>query len=134
MTNFELIAGAAFALAAILMLLVTQTKRRVPQATWLIPTVALVSLAALIGFAILQQEQSNFWPLVTGSSVGLIVWIDRLMAVTVAFFLLQNRARAVNMKSEAWVLGAIFTGSLGLLMMLARTLYLERKQPAPGDH
>lgn len=56
------------------------------------------------------------------------IWYDRLLSVTVAFFLLQNRARAVGMKSEVWVLLVIFTGSIGLLSMLAQTLYYERKQ------
>jgi hypothetical protein len=49
--------------------------------------------------------------------------------VTAAFFLLQNRARAVGMKSEVWVIIVIFTGSIGLLLMLAQTIYLERKGP-----
>ena len=31
------------------------------------------------------------------------------------------------MKSEVWVLIVIFTGSIGLFLMLARTVYLERK-------
>jgi len=52
------------------------------------------------------------------------------MSLAVAFFLLQDRARAAGMKSEVWVVLVIFTGSLGLLMMLARTLYRERWQAA----
>jgi hypothetical protein len=59
---------------------------------------------------------------------GIQIWYDRLASVTAAFFLLQNRARAAGMKSEVWVLVVIFTGSLGLLTMLARTLKLERQQ------
>ena len=51
------------------------------------------------------------------------------MSVTIAFFLLQNRARAVGMKSEVWVIVVIFTGSIGLLLMLAQTVFLERKGP-----
>jgi hypothetical protein len=47
--------------------------------------------------------------------------------VTAAFYLLQNRARAAGMKSEVWVIVVIATGSIGLLLMLARTLQLERQ-------
>jgi hypothetical protein len=130
MTYLELAALTAFALAAFLMLLVTQTKHAVSWAVWLIPTAAFGALAALIGLAISQHGLDNFWPAVTGSSVGLMIWVDRLMAVAVAFFLLQNRARAVGMKSEVWVLGVIVSGSLGLVLMLARTLYLERRAPS----
>jgi hypothetical protein len=32
------------------------------------------------------------------------------------------------MKSEVWVLLVIVTGSMGLPLMLARTVYLEQKQ------
>ncbi|WP_395661680.1 hypothetical protein [Aestuariivirga sp.] len=62
-----------------------------------------------------------------GSHWGVQVWFDRLLSVTIAFFLLQNRARAVGMKSEVWVLVVIFTGSIGLMLMLAQTVHLERK-------
>lgn len=31
------------------------------------------------------------------------------------------------MKSEVWVLAVIFTGSIGLMLMLAQTVQLERK-------
>jgi hypothetical protein len=60
---------------------------------------------------------------------GLQVWFDRLIGVTAAFYLLQNRARAAGMKSEVCVLVVIATGSIGLLLMLARTLHLERRTP-----
>ena len=34
------------------------------------------------------------------------------------------------MKSEVWAIAVIFTGSIGLLLALARTLYLERRMDA----
>jgi hypothetical protein len=56
------------------------------------------------------------------------VWLDRLMCAAAAFFLLKNRPWAIGMKSEVWVLAVIFTGGIGQLLMLARTIYLERRQ------
>lgn len=128
MTTFELLALVAFAAAAGLMLLVTQTRKRIGWALWLLPVAAFGALAALFGLAIVEDELSSLWPAITGTSAGLLLWIDRLMAVAVAFSLLQNRARAAGMKSEVWVLAVIFIGSLALLLMLARTLYLERAE------
>ena len=61
---------------------------------------------------------------------GVQIWLDRLASTTAAFFLLQNRARAIGMKSEVWVLVVVFTGSIGLLAMLARTVHLERRKAA----
>jgi len=127
MSNFELLALAGFAVAAVAMLLVTQSKRRVDWPAWIVPAAVVIPFAALTGVAIAEQGLFGFWQMLTGSPWGLQVWFDRLMSVTAAFFLLQNRARAVGMKSEVWVLAVIFTGSIGLFLMLARTIRLERR-------
>jgi hypothetical protein len=127
MSPSELIALAGFAVAAVTMLLVTQTKERVSWPSWLVPAVVVVPFAVWTALAIAKEGFFGFWPMLTGSHWGLQVWFDRLMSVTAAFYLLQNRARAAGMKSEVWVLVVIFTGSIGLFLMLARTLNLERK-------
>ena len=133
MSAFELIALAGFAVAAAAMLLVTQTKeRRVSASAWLVPVVAVVPFAVWTGIAVAGEGIAALLPALAGSDWRLQVWFDRLMSVTAAFFLLQNRARAAGMKSELWVLFVIFTGSIGLLLMLARTLYLERKAAVEG--
>lgn len=128
MSPYELAALAAFAVAAVAMLLVTQTKQQVSWPAWLVPVAVVVPVAAWTGLAIAQAGLFGFWPMLTGSPWGLQVWLDRLMSVTAAFFLLQNRARAAGMKSEVWVLVVISTGSIGLFLMLARTVYLERQR------
>ena len=127
MSHSELIALAGFAVAAVAMLLVTQTKERISAPAWLIPAVVAVPFVALTGLAVVQEGLPGILPVIAGGPWGLQVWFDRLMSVTAAFFLLQNRARAAGMKSEVWVLAVIFTGSIGLVLMLARTLHLERK-------
>ena len=127
MSLSALTALAGLAAAAIAMLLVTQTKHRVAWPAWLVPVVAVVPLAALTGVAVREEGLLGILPMAEGSSWGLQVWLDRLVCVAAAFFLLQGRARAAGMKSEVWVLAVIFTGGIGLLLMLARTIYLERK-------
>jgi hypothetical protein len=127
MSPSELVALAGFAVAAIVMLLVTQTKQRVDWPGWVVPAAVVVALAAWTAVAIAEQGLFGFWPMLTGSDWGLQVWFDRLVAVTAAFYLLQNRARAAGMKSEVWVLVVIATGSIGLLLMLARTVHRERQ-------
>lgn len=119
---------AGFAAAAVIMLLVTQYKERVPGPTWLIPAVGFVLVAALSAMAVVLEGAEGVWWFVHAESVwSLQGWYDRLAAVTVAFYLIQNRARAAGMKSEIWVILVIFMGSLALLPMLARMLYLERQ-------
>ncbi|WP_349369802.1 hypothetical protein [Salinarimonas sp.] len=130
MSEMEVIGLAGFAVAATIMLLVTQTKERVSWPAWLVPAAAVVPLAGLAGIAMAEAGLFGFWPLMTGSPWGLQIWLDRLASVAVAFFLLQNRARAAGMKSEVWVLAVIFTGAVGLVAMLARTVHLEGRKPA----
>lgn len=133
MTIAEWAALGGFAAAAMAMLLITQTKERVAWPAWLVPALVVVPFAALTAYAIVTEGLFGFWPLLTGSPWGLQVWFDLLLCVTAAFFLLQNRARAAGMKSEVWVLAVMTTGAIGLLLMLARTVYLERQQAAGGD-
>lgn len=127
MNTTELIALTGVAVAAIAMLLVTQTKERVSWPAWLVPVALVVPFAGWTAVTITTEGMFGFWPLITGTRWGMQVWYDLLMSVTAAFFLLQNRARAAGMKSEVWVLAVIATGSIGLFLMLARTVYLERK-------
>lgn len=131
MPNAELIALAGFAAAAIAMLLVTQTKNRVSWPAWLVPAGVGGAFAALTAVAVAQEGLFGFWPMLMHSQWGLQIWFDRLMSLAAAFFLLQNRARAAGMKSEVWVIAVIFTGAIGLLLMLARTVYLERRAGLP---
>jgi len=128
MSTAELIAFAGFFTAAFAMLQVTQTKNRVSWPGWLLPAVVLVPAAIWTGVAIRTEELFGFWAILTGSAWGLQLWFDRLITLTAAFFLLQNRARAAGMKSEVWVLVVIVTGGIGLLVMLARTVYIERQE------
>ena len=133
MLQVEVFAFAGFGVAAIAMLLVTQTKARVAWPAWVVPVLVVVPVAAWTGMAIFRDGLFGFWPLLAGSPWALQVWLDRLMSVAAGFFLLQNRARAIGMKSEVWVLAVIFTGGIGLLLMLARTVYLERRKTILAD-
>jgi hypothetical protein len=128
MSAFEWVALGGLASAAMAMLTITQTKERVTWPAWLLPATIVLPVAGLTAYSITQQGSTAFWPLYTESWWGMQLWFDRLVTVTIAFFLIQNRARAAGMKSEIWVLLTIFTGSLGLLLMVAQMTYLERRQ------
>ena len=130
MPQAHFVALAGFVIAALAMLLVTQTKGRVAWPLWIAPALFAAASAALTAFAAAAHGFDDFWPHVTQSWWGVQHWQDRLMSLAVAFFMLQERARLAGMKSEGWVLLVIFTGSFGLLLMLARTLYREREQAA----
>ena len=122
----ELVALAGFAVAVCAMLLVAQTKEQISWPAWLVPAAVVVPFIAWTAFAVSEDGLFGFWPVLMDSHWGVQIWFDRLISLTAAFFLLQNRSRAIGMKSEAWVLACIFTGSIGLMLMLAQMVRLER--------
>ncbi|MGP9821161.1 hypothetical protein ACTZWW_14190 [Salinarimonas sp. NSM] len=128
MSISELIAIAGFAGAAIVMLLVTQTKQRVSWPGWLVPAAVALLLAAWTGWAAATEGLVAVRDAVVASPWSVQIWVDRMASTAAAFFLLQNRARAIGMKSEVWVLAVVFTGGIGLLAMLARVVHLERRK------
>lgn len=127
MSDIQFLALAGFAAAAITALLVTQSKHRADWPAWAVPACVAVPFIALTGLAFAREGAASLWSMLTGSLWGLQLWYGFILSVAAGFFLLQNRARAAGMKSEVWVLLVIFTGGIGLLLMLARTLYLERQ-------
>ncbi len=130
MLDTELIGIAGFVIAAAAMALIHSTRERVTWPVWLVPLAIVVPVAGWTGFAIFEEGLVGFFPMLMETRWGLQVWYDRLMSLTAAYYLLQNRARAAGVKSDIWVIAIVVTGSIALFLMLARTLYLEDKQSA----
>ncbi len=123
---FDIVAIGGMLVFIAAALQITQSKHPVEWPAWLVPAVLAVPLTAWAAVAFLQEGPFGFIEAQTGSLWGMLTWLNLLMGLGVAFFLLQNRARAAGMKSEVWVLMVAFTAGLGLLVMLARMLYIER--------
>lgn len=107
-------------------LVITQTKHQVGWPAWLVPALMVLPLAGWGAWAVVEEGPFGFIQSQTGSLWGMLIWLNLLMSLGVAFFLLQPRARNLGMKSEVWVLFVAFTAGLGLLVMLAWVLYIER--------
>jgi hypothetical protein len=127
MSIASVLALLGFAVTALVMLQITMTKERVLWPGWLVPAAAVLMATLGLGYAIHTEGPFGFWPLVTSSSWGIQMWLDRLLTLAAGFFLLQNRARATGMKSEVWVILVLLTGAAGLLAMLAATVQRERR-------
>ena len=112
------------------MALIHSTKERVTWPAWLVPLVIVIPFTGWTAFAIFEEGLMSFFPMLMETRWGLLVWYDRLMSLTAAYYLLQNRARAAGVKSDLWVIAIVVTGSIALFLMLARTVYLEDKQSA----
>jgi len=131
--DFTVTAVAGMLVFIAVALQITQTKERVRWAGWLVPAVVAVPLSGWSVLALAREGPFGFIQSQIGSLWGMLIWYNLLASLGVAFFLLQNRARAAGMKSEIWVLFVAFTAGMGLLVMLARMLYLERQLAEPGS-
>ncbi len=130
MLDAKLIGVVGFVVAATAMAFIHSTKERVTWPAWLVPLVIAIPFALWTGFALIEEGLLSFSPMLMETKWGLLVWYDRLMSLTAAYYLLQNRARAAGVKSDIWVIAIAMTGAIALLLMLARTVYLEDKQSA----
>lgn len=122
-TEALFLAGAAAAVLAIGYLLLARS----PHDN------ALVATAALAGFALysvitiaaegplgfVANHDSNLW--------GVQVWYDLVIALTVALTFVVPRARAVGMNVPLYLVATGLSGSIGLLAMVARLFWLERR-------
>lgn len=94
---------------------------------WLVP--AGLGLAFL-GFSLVTVAREGlyqFWVNHTSNFTGNQVWFDLLFAVTIAFYLIAPRARAVGMPLLPWAIAVLLTACIALLPMLARLLWLESR-------
>lgn len=92
---------------------------------WLIPTVLGVAFLLFSLFQVSQDGLVQFWLNHTTDLTGNQVWFDLIMAVTVGFYLLAPRARAVGMRLLPWGIAVFVTACIALLPMLARVIWLE---------
>jgi hypothetical protein len=127
MPDFPTIAIGGMLLFIVSALLITQSRKPVAWTAWLVPVLLVLPVTAWSVFAILREGPFGFLASQTASLWGMLVWFNLLLAQGAAFFLLQNRARAAGMKSEVWVLAVALTAGVGLMAMLATTLYLDRR-------
>ena len=119
------------AVAAVIVLVVGITaaikpQRISPGVLWWVP--ALLSAAFFVGSlrAIATGGSLGFWAEHIRNDWNNQIFLDLLLSASCAYFLLLTRARAVSMHLLAWFMVIATTGSIGLLAMIARVLFLER--------
>lgn len=128
--NTEFIGVVGVVIAVVAMSLIHATKERVTWPAWLVPVAILIPFVGLFGLAVLEGGFKSFYSVLLESKWGLLIWYDRLMSLTVAYYLIQNRARAIGMKSDLWVIAIAVTGNIGLFLMLSRMVRLESELSA----
>jgi hypothetical protein len=75
----------------------------------------------------------GFWTEHTRNLWGNQVWLDLLLALGIGWFLIVPSARAQGMRLPLWFALIIASGSIGLLAMLARLLFLRERSQSPRE-
>lgn len=106
---------------------------RLRPGAWLLPA-ALAVLFFLGSLAAVWKEGPlGFWTEHTRNLWGTQIWFDLLLAAAMAWTLLAAPARKHRMALPVWLLLVLVSGSIGLLAMAARILYLRQHQAQDGD-
>lgn len=95
---------------------------------WQVPAVLSVLFLGWSVWAILAEGPTGFWPIHTANLWGNQVWFDLLLAAGIGWTLMVSRARAAGMNVALWLPVVPLSGSIGLLAMFARLLYLEERR------
>ena len=120
----------AYAAAAAAILMAAAGRRLPPALRWGLPAGLGAVFLAFSVVTVAQGGLIAFWTNHTTNLAGNQVWFDLVIAVAVAFCLMAPRARAVGMALTPWAVAVILTASIALLPMLARLLWLERRDGA----
>lgn len=95
--------------------------------SWLVPAAFAAAFLGWSLYTVGMEGPLGFWPNHTANAWGNQVWFDLLLAIGTAWALLLPRARAVSMRPLPWLVLIVASGSIGLLAMAARCLYLENR-------
>ena len=125
MTSYEILAAGG-AVAILLVIAHVLTNREATGSALL----AAVLSAAFFGYTaitIFKEGVVLVWTNHTTNLWGVQVWWDLLFATGTALFFIVPRARAAGMNIVPWVIFTALTASIGLLAMVARLFWLEKR-------
>lgn len=98
------------------------------RGAWVVPAAASLAFLVLSVAAVVAEGPFGFWTEHVRNLWGNQVWVDLLLAASVGFAALVPRARALRMRPVRWCVLVLCTGSIGLLAMAARILFLRDHQ------
>lgn len=95
---------------------------------WPLPSVACGLFLAWSIAAMVHEGPLGFWSHHVGSLWETQIWMDLLLAASVAWVALLPRLRSVGMRPVPWLVLVLASGSIGLLALLGRLLHLEERR------
>lgn len=125
MSPTEILFVAGVIAATIMLGYFLSTER--PAQSWVLAIILCAAFSAYTGVTIAAEGLTGFFANHSTNLWGVQVWYDLIMSVGIALFLILPRARAAGMSPVPWMLCVGLTASIGLLAMIARLLWLERR-------
>lgn len=116
---------------ALLIFMATLSRRSgTGRSVWMVPAVLSALFLTWSLATVILEGPLGFWTEHTRNMWGNQIWFDLLLAVGVSWLLIVPRARAVKMNLLPWMALILVTGSIGLLAMTSRLLFLEERAAA----
>jgi hypothetical protein len=119
-----IVAAAAFIALSVVVVI---RRGRCASTTWRIPAALGALFFAFSAWAVQSEGLIGFWPEHTRSLWGNQIWFDLLLSIGAAWLLIVPRALVCRMHLLPWLALIVCTGSMGLLAMVARVVYLETR-------
>ncbi|QYJ06483.1 hypothetical protein [Qipengyuania flava] len=125
MTPFEYLAAGGLLAVVFVLLHIAMTREATGSSA-----LAAVLFVLFLGYSVITIAREGIlpvWENHTTNLWGVQVWWDLLFAVGIATFFIVPRARAQGMNIPLWLLFIAATASIGLLAMIARLFWLEKR-------
>ncbi|MCE3011852.1 MAG: hypothetical protein LW878_02190 [Proteobacteria bacterium] len=120
------------ATAFLLIVVFAQIFQKPKSQSWIGPFIISILLLLYSAYTITLEGPLGFWANHTKDFWGNQIWFDLLISIGTAFIVLLKRFKAQNMNVITWFVLVLASGSIGLLAMVARLLYLEAKGRQKG--
>ena len=132
MSIHELLFGAAAGVMVVANVLVMAKPGTVMKGRWVVPAVISLAFFIFSAVTIVTEGPTGFVTEHTHGFWGNQVWFDLLLAASAMWFLVVPRAREVGMMLPFWLVLIVATGSIGVMAMLSRLMFLQDRRATPG--
>ena len=133
MQTFDLFALAGMVIFALFTIGLLLRPTELRSQAWLLPATASGLFLAFTLYATLTEGLAALWTVHTLRFWGNQVWFDLLLALAIGWTFLLPEARKLGMRTTFWLVSLFATGSIGLLAMYARILYLKQNEQGSAE-
>lgn len=128
--DLTVVVSAAAAVVAVPVFVVLTTRASLGPRWWA-PAALALGFAGWSAYAIAEGGPFGFVREHVGTPWETQIWMDLLLMGATAWWLLQPRLRAAGIRPWPWLAAVLATGSIGMLILVARLLLVEARTRRP---